>query len=480
MGAVWTVAVAAHWTVAAFVVLSILRRRGDPAAMLAWIFAVVTLPGLGVFFYMLLSQVRVRRRLTRRRRRVADLIASVDAEAGRRTRCENDERADRLADDLAVIERIGRRMAEFPAVGGNGVDVYEDANAIYTALEQEINAARHHVHMQYYIWQPDETGRHFRDLVIAAAKRGVRCRVLLDAVGCLRLRGSFVQPMIDAGVHVSFFMPLLRFRRRWSPHLRNHRKIAVMDGVTAFVGSQNIGDEYRGRLKRLSPWYDSHLRIRGPAATMVQQIFAEDWAFTTEQALVGDEYFPLPPRAGESVVQILPSGPDQDVSALGQIIFACAAVAKRSMRIATPYFVPTPQLRQTLIHAAYRGVEVELVVPARSDNTLVVWAGRSYYAELLDAGVRIYEFERGMLHSKMVAVDDRVCLVGSANMDVRSIRLNFEATALVYDEGVARRVSDFIAAHRDESRRVEAREVWNRPIHAELAEGVARLCAPLL
>ncbi|MFN0135048.1 MAG: cardiolipin synthase [Phycisphaerae bacterium] len=468
-----------HLAVSVVGVMLVLQRRTDPAAMLSWILAIFFMPILGIFLYFLISPGRVRGRLTRRRRRVAHLIAEIDRDALARIG-QSAPLARSVAPELATIEALGEQMVHMPATGGNQIDFYSEAEANYSALETAIRTARHHIHMQYYIWQGDETGRHFRDLLIEKAREGVRCRVLLDAVGCFMLGKRFTQPMVDAGVEVAFFMPLYRFRKRWSPHLRNHRKIAVIDGYTAFTGSQNIGDEYRGRLKRLSPWYDSQIRVRGPATLLLQQIFCEDWAFATEQMLLGDEYFPTCTIAGDSMVQILPSGPDQDVSVLGQIMFAAVATARESIRIATPYFVPYPALRMALQHARYRGVRVQIVVPSRTDSRLVLWACRSYYPEMLKSGIELYEFDHGMLHSKMLTVDDQFCMLGSANMDVRSFRLNFEVTALLYDERVTRQVVACIEKHLAESRAIEPKDVFGSPWSRQVTEGAARLFAPLL
>lgn len=468
-----------HLAISVIGVFLVLQRRTDPAAMLSWILAIFFMPILGILLYAIISSGRVRGRLRRRRRRVAHLIAEVDRDAAQRIG-QSAGRPRDVAPELATIEALGTQLCHFPATGGNTVDFYEEPEAIYASLEAAIRSAKHHVHLQYYIWQADETGRYFRDMLIEKAREGVRCRVLLDAVGCFSLRKSFTQPLVDAGVELAFFMPLYKFRKRWAPHLRNHRKIAVIDGQTAFVGSQNIGDEYRGRLKRLSPWYDSHIRIRGPATMLLQQIFCEDWAFASEQLLLGDEYFPFFPPTGDSIVQVLPSGPDQDVSALGQIIFAAVAAAKHSIRIATPYLVPHSALRMSLLHARYRGVRVQIVLPSRTDNRLVLWAGRSYYAEFLQAGIELYEFDRGMLHSKMLTVDDRFCMLGSANMDVRSFRLNFEITALLYDKRVTQQVVACIEKHLAESRAIEPQAVFASSWPRQIAEGAARLFSPLL
>lgn len=466
-----------HVALAAVVSSYVLRRRREPMEMLSWILAIFFLPGLGALLYGIIGANHIRRKAGRRRRNVAQIRGALlpgeqsPGIAGGEVL---------LAPDLQLIERIGRRVCEMPVSGGNRVEVFGEANATYAALEAAIQAATHHVHLEYYIWNDDDTGRHFRDLVIAAAKRGVQCRILLDSVGCLTLSAGFLRPMREAGVQVAFSLSPNPLSKRWTLHLRNHRKIAVIDGTRGFVGSQNIGDEYRGRLKRLSPWYDSHLRVEGPASLYLQQTFAEDWFLSARESLAGSAFFPPVAPAGDSLVQVLPTGPDQDVNALGQMIFAAVAVARSSIRIVTPYFVPYPALQMALIHAALRGVNVQLVLPTKSDSPLVLWAGRSYYAELLEAGVQIFEFERGMLHSKIMTVDDRFCMLGSANMDVRSFRLNFEVTALMYDARVATGQAGVIDRHCRESRAVTMREVRTRPMRHQLLEGVARLFAPLL
>ncbi|MFQ5807596.1 MAG: cardiolipin synthase [Phycisphaerae bacterium] len=470
----------AHGLLALFVIAVVLRRRKEPMSMLAWIFAIVTLPFMGSVLYGLLDSTRVRRKASRRRRRVAHLMARLkERTAGRAHGRENDFALE-LPKDLRAVEQIGSRLVQMPATSGNAVRIYQEANETYAALEQAIRTARRHIHLEYYIWQPDQTGRHFRDLLAQKARQGVECRLLLDAVGCWRLTRRFTRPLTEAGCQVAFFMPLYPSRRRFSLHLRNHRRIAVIDGRVAFLGSQNIGDEYRGRLKRLSPWYDSHMRVSGPAALFLQQTFAEDWVFATRRSLTEEAYFPAPECAGDSVVQVLPTGPEQDFSSLGQLVFAAVSTANSSIRIATPYFVPSAALRMALIHACYRGVRVQLVLPTRSDAPLVLWAGRSFYPELLDAGVEIYEFDAGMLHSKIVTVDERWCMLGTANMDVRSFRLNFEVTALLYDRCVTQELSASIERHCRNARRIRPREVWQRRLPSQLLEGVARLFAPLL
>jgi cardiolipin synthase len=482
MGQFWLLVLAANYLLALIAVATVLRRRSEPTAMVAWIFAILTVPGLGMLLYWLLGSRRLHRKIGRRRRRVAHLLAGLKHWAEQQSRSATEAPEVGLPADLAGIAKLGRRLADMPAIGGNEVALLEEANATHAALDEALRAARHHIHMEYYIWQPDETGHHFRDLVIERARAGVECRLLLDAVGCRRVGRGFLRPLLDAGVRVAFFMPIYSFplRKRWSVHLRNHRKIVVVDGQVALMGSQNIGDEYRGRLARLSPWYDTHMRLSGPAALFLQQTFAEDWYLAMREPLDSEHYFRPPQRPGSSLVQILSSGPDQSVSTLAQIVFAAVSSSRSSIRISTPYFVPDLPVRLALLHACYRGVQVKLVLPTRSDSQLALWAARSFYPELIDAGVEIHEYDGGVLHSKLVTVDDRWCLLGSANMDARSFRLNFEVTAVIYDPRVARDLSASIDRFCGGARRIMARDAWQRRTWRQVGEGAARLFAPWL
>jgi cardiolipin synthase len=482
MGHFWLLVLSVNYVLAVVAVVTVLRRRAEPTAMVAWIFAILSVPGVGMLLYWLLGSQRLHRKAGRRRRRVAYLLAGPKQWAEQQSRPATETPDVELPEDLVRIAKLGRRLTGMPPIAGNAVALLEEANTTYAALEEALRAAQHHVHMEYYIWQPDETGHYFRDVVVERARAGVECRLLLDAVGCRRLGRRFLRPLLDAGVRVAFFLPIypFRLRKRWSVHLRNHRKIVVVDGQVAFLGSQNIGDEYRGRLARLSPWYDTHMRLSGPAALFVQQIFAEDWYLAMRERLDSETYFRPPQRPGASIVQILSSGPDQSVSTLAQIVFAAVSSSRASIRISTPYFVPDLPVRLALLHACYRGVQVKLVLPTRSDSRLALWAARSFYADLIGAGVELYEYDGGVLHSKLVTVDDRWCLLGSANMDARSFRLNFEVTAVIYDPRVASDLSASIDRFCGAGRRITAHDVWHRRLRRQLGEGAARLFAPWL
>ena len=375
---------------------------------------------------------------------------------------------------------LATRLSRHPPTYGNDVTLYHDAERTFLALQLAIEAAEANVHLEYYILQPDETGQAVRDLLVRKVRDGVRCRVLLDYVGCWRWPRAFERGFRDGGVELAFFMPMVPWRGRWRVNFRNHRKIAIIDGKIAFTGSQNIGDEYLGRRRKFGPWRDTHLRITGPAVQQLQEVFVEDWHYTTRRDLVADECFPPPRIAGERTVQVISTGPDDATNALHQVLFAALAAARRSICIATPYFVPDMSMVLAFQSAAYRGVHVRLLIPSRSDHWVVLWAGRSYYEELSAAGVEVYEYDQGMLHSKVVVIDESWALVGSANMDERSFKLNFEVTSILYDVDLARQLQADFDGLLTQSKLIHptGRSDWT--YRETLSLGLARLASPLL
>ncbi len=422
----------------------VLSHPREPRAMLAWLLAFLLIPVLGVVLFFVISDPRLsrsRRRLARRRRELdpalwSKLRAYHEAFAAR-PHWEGEGTRRRAFHELAT--RVNNRQ---PPTAHNVLTIYHDRAAESAhALEVAIAGARHHVHLEYFIFRPDQSGQRIANLLAARAREGVRCRLLVDHVGNWGWPAGFAERLRDAGVEVAFFMPVLpwRARRRWSSRLnfRNHRKIAVIDGAVAFTGSQNVGDEYFGVAGPKGLWVDTHLRLAGPAVYELQETFIEDWHVATGEDLFEVAQFPDPVNGPDAthVVQVIPSGPDYDAQIMHHLLLAAISAADASVCIATPYFVPDTAMVLTLEAAAYRGVDVRLLVPDSSDHRLALWAGRSYYRELAGAGVQIREFGPRFLHSKLVLVDHAWGLIGSANMDERSFRLNFEITTVLYDEG---------------------------------------------
>lgn len=461
-------------------IISILRHPREPRAMLTWIMALLLLPGVGLVLFILLGEPRQQRHRRRRHRRRWQLEAAA---LGRDDAFRPHHPA-HLSQAISLEERrlmdLAEQLAAYPASRGNQVTIYYDAEETYQAIQSAIASAKSHIHLEYYILQPDDTGRAVRDLLIAKAREGVRCRLLLDFVGCWRLGRRFLGPLRAAGVQVAFALPVIPWRGRVRANYRNHRKIAVIDGRIGFTGSQNIGDEYRGRRAKLGPWRDTHMKIVGPAVHQLQEVFVQDWHYTTREDLVTGECFPPPETAGTHIVQMVPSGPDQEAPVMHQLLFAAVSSARSSICVITPYFVPDTSMIMAFQSASYRGVEVRLVIPARTDHPTILWAGRSYYDELDRAGVEIYEHDNTVLHSKVVIVDQSWAMVGSANMDERSFRLNYELTVILYSDDLASELYRDFEDLRARSRRIQAGDITARSFAESLLLGLSRLASPLL
>jgi cardiolipin synthase len=478
---VWSIVSAAHYLAALVAIEYLLRNRREPRGTLAWILALLLLPVVSLVLFLLIGSMPVQRRVQRRRRR-RRMIDSALTQQMQAIAEKHDALAwPELAAEKRSLIRLASRVSQTPVTRGNDVQVYHEAEKTFLQMSLAIEAARHHIHFEYYIFSNDDTGRAVAELLSRKAAEGVEVRLLLDAVGSWKLGRSFVKRLRQSGIRVEFFLPWGLTTRRFHLNFRNHRKLVIVDGQVGFTGSQNIGDEYLGRKKMYGPWRDTHLRVRGPAVAQFQEVFVEDWHFATGEDLSAREvYFPRVVEGGNQIVQVVPSGPDARVGVMHQLLHAALSDAEESVSLITPYFVPDRAMLLALESAALRGVTVQLMVPSRSDHWFVLWAGRSYYDDLLTTGVEIYEYDEGMLHSKVVTVDQRWAMVGSANMDERSFRLNFELTTLLYDEGLAKELHEDFETLRGRARRVERKDVANWTYGQTLMAGIARLATPML
>jgi len=458
----------------------VLVRRKEPSSTIAWILTLLFLPAVGAILFLLFGRDRIR--WPAKRKRELDAIVRAQVAASR----EEPPDADGVAripvtDPLErALFRIGQRLTHLRATSGNAVDVLTEGDATYEALGAAIDGARHHVHAQYYLIRDDATGAWFRDRLCAAARRGVCVRLLMDGYGCFALGPGWRRPLRKAGVRVGDFLPM-RSVLLQPINLRNHRKIVVVDGETAFTGGFNIGDEYRGHMKGVGGWRDVHLRIRGPAAAELQRVFFQDWAFATGEPIDPGQYFPKhTPARGDATIAVVTSGPDTRTEAIHRLFFGAIVGAEREVLVTTPYFVPTESLLVAMELAAMRGVELDLLLPGHSNHGVTFHAGRSVYGPLLDAGVRLLEYGPGIVHAKTLVADGRVALVGSANMDLRSFRLNFEVHTLVHDSTTAAALRQAFLGYLADSRRVEAAAWHARRWTLRVKEGAARLVSPLL
>ena len=469
------------WAVSLALIPFVLVRRKEPSSTIAWILTLFFLPALGAILFLLFGRDRVRWPAKKKRELDAIVRAQVSSALDERADADTSTKISLASPLEQTLFRVGARLTHLKATSGNKVDVLVDGAATYDAIGAAIDGARHHVHAQYYLIRDDATGRWFRDKLVAAAKRGVAVRLLMDGFGCFSLGSSWQRPLRKAGVRVGIFLPM-RSVLLQPVNLRNHRKIVVVDGETAFTGGFNIGDEYRGgQMAGVGAWRDVHVRIEGPAAAELHRVFFQDWAFATSEPIDPKEYFPraVSPR-GNATIAIVPSGPDTRTEAIHRLFFGAIVGAERQVLVTTPYFVPTESLMVAMELAAMRGVDVKLLLPARSNHRVTWHAGRSFYGQLLEAGVQLIEYEAGIVHAKTLVADTQVSLVGSANMDMRSFRLNFEVHALVHDATTAATLCGAFGDYESRSSRVELAAWRDRSWTLRLREGAARLVSPML
>ncbi len=476
----WTILTIANYALAAVAIIMILRKPREPRAMLAWILAVLLLPVVGLLAFALIGQPRLERTVRRRRRRRQKLAIHLTRHEEELLELHAIRRLEGMEPAIGKLMKLATRVSASPATYGNQVRIYRDEERSIQTICESIEAARHHVHLEYYIFRSDETGCMVRDALVAAARRGVECRVLMDYIGCWSTSRAFIRSMRDAGVEVDYFLPVVPWQGRWRINFRNHRKILVVDGHFAFTGSHNIGDEYRGRHPTLGPWQDTNLSIKGPAVQQLQEIFVEDWHYSSGIELTSNAYFPHPGAVGPHIVQVVHSGPDTEINAIHDVVFSAISAAQESIRIITPYFVPDAATLQALQSAACRGVRVQVLVPSKTDNVLTLWAGRSFYPELNRAGVEIYEYDGGMLHNKLLIVDECWSMVGSANIDHRSFRINFEVSTVLYDSGLARELLAEFEQFWTRARRITKKDHQDWRFGETLTLGAARLISPIL
>lgn len=438
---------------------------------LAWSLAVLFLPVLGLLLLLLFGRERLPRRVARRRRHAdAFRLRSVRSV----TTLEPESRP------WSDAERVACALGAAPARPGNAVTLLPNGRAAFDAICQAVADARQQIHVEEYIFRNDELGGEILRLLIEKARAGIEVRLLVDAIGTLGAR-RLIRELERAGGRGAVSMPVAPFGRLFAPNHRNHRKIIVCDGRVGFLGGMNVGNEYFGLGFRSRYWADLHLRIEGPAVRDLQEIFVEDWDFATNETLIEADVFPEAPEAGSARVQIVASGPDEAVNSTREVAFTALARAQRRILVASPYLVPDAGLRGTLRNAALRGVEVILLTQGRPpENWLTYVCSRFYWESWLAAGIRIFEYQRGILHSKAVIVDDAWATLGSANLDNRSLQINFEVQCLLDEKVTVDPLRRHFEAELDFAQEVDPAAFARRPLAAKIAESLVRLLAPLL
>lgn len=455
---------------------AVVMAKRSPVSTLAWIMVLTLLPGAGLLFYIGFGPQRLKRQRLKRLLGRARLPSRDEVQA---LVDEHEATPERRVQHARLIERT----CGLPVSTAQRVEVLQDGVRTFASIIEAVKAAREHVHLEYYIFEPDRVGAELRDTLLDKLREQVPVRLLVDAVGSGRLNSwrqrRFLAEFRQLGGEFAVFHPARFDRRRPLVNLRTHRKIVVCDGRVGFTGGINITeDEHEGL--RPDAYRDTHVRIEGAAVRWLQYVFLQDWVYARGQqegerlagTLVVDE------APGPIALQLVSSGPDDEGEAIHRSMIDAIYAATERVWLTTPYFVPTEPALYALTDAARRGVDVRLLVPRKSDSRLVTWAARSYYGELLRSGVKVYEYLPRMLHAKTLVIDDDYAQVGTANYDHRSFRLNFEVAVVLYEPEVAAEVAKGFEADLAQARQLKL--AGRRPFGPRFIEAVARLFSPLL
>ncbi|MGD9647603.1 MAG: cardiolipin synthase [Pirellulales bacterium] len=460
----------------------VINRRRPVGVSLAWLTLVLLVPFAGAALYLLVGENRLGRGRAQRAARVhgpyLDWLKDLDTRAVQQWSA--------MGPECEQHSRLCTAVAGIPALPGNRLELLDDAQTTFRRLIADIDSAQRSCHLEFYIWSVGGTADEVAAALVRAAGRGVRCRVLVDAVGSHEFVGSpLAQRMLAAGIQVQSALPVSLLRMLFVRiDLRLHRKIVVIDGEIAYTGSQNLVDPRFFKVHAgVGQWVDAMVRFEGPAVEPLAITFLEDWELETGEGIeklsqTGDVH--TVPERGPAVVQVVPSGPAQRVDAIYTILLTTIYAARHELVLTTPYFVPDEPLLTALVAAAARGVQVTIVLPERVDSKLVRLASQAFKGDLLAAGVRIVMFRHGLLHTKSITVDGQFSLFGSLNLDPRSLWLNFEITLAVYDAEFTARLRELQQTYIEQADELTPKAWANRTIGQRFADNVARLLSPLL
>jgi cardiolipin synthase len=460
----------------------VIKRRLPVGASLAWVMILLVFPLVGAVIYLVMGESRLG---LRRARRAAAYRESRGPRASQKRQSGRFDVAG-LDPGGAALARLAEATLDAAVLSGNRLELQENAAAAFPALIADIDRARQSCHLEFYIWSPGGVADEVGEALRRAVKRGVQCRVLVDALGSKAfLKSALARELRQAGVAIVGALPTgllqLLFRR---PDLRLHRKIVVIDGVLGYTGSLNLADPRLFKQDAgVGQWVDALVRVQGPAVGDLAETFREDWALETGEAIDGPPAADSPAEIsgpGTAALQVLPTGPAARVEAIEEVVLTAIYAAGREVVLTTPYFVPDEAVRLALLSAAARGVSVTLIVPAKVDSRLVHYASRAFQSDLLEAGVRVALFQGGLLHTKSITVDGQFSLFGSLNLDPRSLRLDFEITLAVYDAAFTADLRRLQQHYLDGSALLDLAACRGRSALERFAEDAARLVGPLL
>lgn len=465
-----------------FALTVIFLERKKPSSSWAWLLVLFFLPFVGFFLYLLLGRQLRKKHLFRwegQKDIGIEKLISYQIEA-----IKNDRLEFRTEHMKEYNHLIYMNLTTNNAVltQDNDVKIFSDGSDKFEALIRDILAAKNHIHIQYYIFKLDNLGQRILNALLKKVKQGVKIRILYDEMGSRGVRKRHFKELIDLGGEVEVFFPSVLPLINPRLNFRNHRKIVVIDGRIGYIGGFNVGDEYLGLSDRFGYWRDTHLRIEGSAVHPLQTRFILDWnqASAKQDISYADRYFPIIPQKGTAAMQIISSGPDTEWEVIKNNYLRLISNAQKYVYIQSPYFIPDESFFDAVRIAALTGVDVRIMIPNKPDHMFVYWATYSYVGQLVQAGAKIYHYEKGFIHAKMIVVDDEVASVGTANIDVRSFSLNFEVNALLYDRQLAHQLAEIFERDILECSELTKELYENRSNVIKFKESMSRLLSPIL
>jgi cardiolipin synthase len=453
------------------IVIVVISENRNPIKTVAWIMAVIFLPVVGIIWYMIFGQDVTKQHVISKR---------IYSRLKRRPLSEVDTQEEfAIPQEHISLITLLKNLDHTPLLGGNEVKLFTDGQDKFDSLFADIANAKNHIHVEYYALMDDEIGKKFQEALIKKAREGLEIRIIYDSFGSRKAKKEYYEEYRKAGIETEPFLklafPVLTSRINY----RNHRKIVVIDGRIGYVGGMNVADRYIHGFE-WGCWRDTHARIEGKGVQGLQSAFLLDWYFVSQTLITSRKYFPPLKTYGTIPMQIVDSGPLKDESGIPFGILQAIYNAKKSIFIQTPYFLPPDVMIKALHAAAIRGVDVRIMLSKRSDMPLVQLASRSYVKDMLEIGVKMYFYKKGFLHSKLMAFDDSLTLVGSANFDTRSLEQNFEIDAFIYDKNIGKEARSIFIADQHDCEQIFLKRWMKRPRRERFMESVVRLFVPLL
>lgn len=459
----------------------VFQERKNPSTTWAWIMIMLFVPVVGFILYLFIGQDMRKRKVFTKKEEEDQFYQLLNGQKQRLLKYQDEFRTS-LARDYHDIIHLHLAAHESLYTQDNRVEIYTDGNDKFDNLFRNIENARHYIHIQYYIIRGDELGHKLLSLLIKKAKQGVNVKLLYDGMGCLWTPKGMFEDLKEAGGKVVCFFPPFIPYINLRVNYRNHRKICVVDGEVGYIGGFNIGTEYISQNKKMGYWRDTHLKISGSAAQMLELQFLLDWRFASGEQVPLDNYISTqtPAKPGNVGIQVVSSGPDSKWPSIRNGYLKMINEAKKSIILQTPYFIPDDSLLEALKLAALSGIDIKIMIPNKPDHPFVFWASLSYMNELLHAGARCFTYEKGFLHAKTIVIDDTICSVGTANFDIRSFKLNFEVNAFIYDENVSKQLARAFYTDLNHSKELTRELYEKRGFIVKIKESISRLLSPIL